>query len=239
MKKFSKNFFVSMLVLILTLGFQTFVFAGEWQQDSEGWKYLKDDGKYIINNWFEDPDTGSTYHLNTFGYMDTGLVYFNDKWYYFNEDGSLRYNYFSPSDPLISTNDGNVVKSDTPGLITGLASWCGQSKKYIIADVYNMRNVPISIGAVCTISDTDFYAKFYLFDIDTKKFVNSITLEPYEQKSIFYCPLDAQPVNIKSDKTTCEFDFLCEGIDYWINTPILVFDEGNNDIQGTIFHIEP
>lgn len=47
-------------------------FAGTWEQDTNGWKYLKDDGSYQGMGWFTDPATGSEYFFDPDGYMMSG-----------------------------------------------------------------------------------------------------------------------------------------------------------------------
>ena len=47
-------------------------FAGTWQQDTNGWKYLNDDGSYQGMGWFTDPATGSEYYFDPDGYMMHG-----------------------------------------------------------------------------------------------------------------------------------------------------------------------
>lgn len=47
-------------------------FAGTWQQDTNGWKYLNDNGSYQGMGWFTDPSTGSEYFFDPDGYMMHG-----------------------------------------------------------------------------------------------------------------------------------------------------------------------
>ena len=48
---------------------------GSWAQDATGWWFVKNDGSYPINSWFECRTAGGNgwYHFNSAGYMDHGL----------------------------------------------------------------------------------------------------------------------------------------------------------------------
>lgn len=53
-----------------TMALSTPVFAGQWQPAGNGWKYQKDDGNYIINDWYLGND-GKWYYLDGNGKMAT------------------------------------------------------------------------------------------------------------------------------------------------------------------------
>ena len=53
----------------LTAGFTAF--AGQWEQDSNGWYYVQDNGTLIYGRAFTDPADGSEYFMDPDGYMMT------------------------------------------------------------------------------------------------------------------------------------------------------------------------
>ena len=128
MKKYKCIIATLSLSVCISLGSCLISFAGQWKQDENGWRYQKDDGTPIINDWFSDSLNEKTYHFDTFGYMNKGLTYINDKWYYFYDDGSLRFNYYNPDDNLISDNDGRVIQLDTSGVTVAVISLTTNSK---------------------------------------------------------------------------------------------------------------
>lgn len=52
---------------ILSTLMSTQAFAGQWQQDSNGWWYQNDNGSYPVNQWLEVD--GKQYYFNSDGYM--------------------------------------------------------------------------------------------------------------------------------------------------------------------------
>ncbi|MGN0159646.1 MAG: hypothetical protein ACI39W_11045 [Brotaphodocola sp.] len=67
MKK--KLFGLGVLTAALTLATGITAFAGSWQQDGNGWYYLRDDGYWQGCGWFTDPEDNSIYYLDPDGYM--------------------------------------------------------------------------------------------------------------------------------------------------------------------------
>lgn len=63
---------LGVLTAALTLATGMTVFAGSWQQDSNGWYYLRDDGYWQGCGWFTDPSDNSIYYLDPDGYMMCG-----------------------------------------------------------------------------------------------------------------------------------------------------------------------
>ena len=43
-------------------------YAGQWKQDTAGWKYENDDQTFLQNQWFRDYD-GKWYYFESDGYM--------------------------------------------------------------------------------------------------------------------------------------------------------------------------
>lgn len=62
----------SALTAALTLATGMTAFAGSWQQDTNGWYYLHDNGSWQGCGWFTDPEDNSIYYLDPDGYMMSG-----------------------------------------------------------------------------------------------------------------------------------------------------------------------
>lgn len=60
---------LSVLTAALTLATGMTAFAGQWQQDTNGWYYVRDDGQWQWCGWFTDPEDNSVYYLDPDGYM--------------------------------------------------------------------------------------------------------------------------------------------------------------------------
>lgn len=233
-----RKIFVKTLCMVSIMStLMTFpTFADEWKQDENGWKYEKNSGKYIINDWFVDPETESTYHFDTFGYMDIGEKYIDGKWYYFDEnDGHLVFNY-KRSDDFICTNDGELISASTSGFTAGVFSGYTNEKNAIGFIVDNMRNTSVDIGSICQIVDDDYSLKFYLYDPDQKGFVDKMTVAPKETKALMFISPDTTSVNFKDGETTVKYDLVTEGKSYWIK--MAVYDINAFEKQVYIEHIE-
>ena len=79
MKK--RTFAVCLAAIQLALSFSSY--AGQWQQDQNGWKYKTDSGDHMKSTWYQDSDS---------------------RWYYFGPDGYMKSSTMTP--------DGYVVGSD-------------------------------------------------------------------------------------------------------------------------------
>ena len=56
--------------------------AGRWIQDEKGWWYQYNDQTYPKDGWFQLGTAGDWYYFDSNGYMATGWVLNNGKWYY-------------------------------------------------------------------------------------------------------------------------------------------------------------
>lgn len=68
--------------------------GGYWCLDQYGWWYRNADGSYTRNKW--QVINGSYYFFNESGYMRTGWIPWNNKWYYCGPDGALWANARTP-----------------------------------------------------------------------------------------------------------------------------------------------
>lgn len=62
---------LSVLAATFTLSTGISAFAGQWEQDSNGWYYVQDNGSLIYGRAFTDPADGSEYFMDPDGYMMT------------------------------------------------------------------------------------------------------------------------------------------------------------------------
>lgn len=74
--------FLAAIVSILTI-FPAW--AGEWQQDGQGWRYLKDGGEYAVNVLYLIGT--DMYGFDENGYMITGWYEGSQGWRYFYDNG--------------------------------------------------------------------------------------------------------------------------------------------------------
>lgn len=56
---------------------------GTWEQNEYGWRFLQTNGTYAVNQW--GIIHGNWYYFGEDTYMDTGWIYWNNRWYYLNE----------------------------------------------------------------------------------------------------------------------------------------------------------
>lgn len=113
-------------IMFFAIGISILIFsnayAGQWQQDVNGWWYQNDDGSYFSNTWIHD-EKGDWYYLDNNGYMQTGWLQLDGNWYYLNVNGSMvtgwneidGKKYYFNADGSMATNafiDGYQIKTD-------------------------------------------------------------------------------------------------------------------------------
>lgn len=82
---------------------KSFTKGGEWIQDAVGWWYRNPDGSYTKNNWQKIGEEWFFFGEN--GYMATGWIEWNGKWYYCDQSrGNMLVNTTTP--------DGFTVDAD-------------------------------------------------------------------------------------------------------------------------------
>ena len=97
MKIFNKVLLCTTVFLMLGGGITSF--AGEWKSDSIGYWYEKEDGNYIVSDWFMDD--GKYYYFNGDGYMMSNAWIGN---YYVGEDGAMLTNTITPDGYQVDEN---------------------------------------------------------------------------------------------------------------------------------------
>ena len=95
------------------LGVERASFDGKWMQDAKGWWIQYADGSYPKNEWKLLPwnNTTAWYFFDEAGYMKTGWLNHNGKWYFLStvSDGSLG---AMKTGWLQDTSDGNWYYMD-------------------------------------------------------------------------------------------------------------------------------
>lgn len=160
---------LSVLVILLVNP----IFAGSWQQDNFGYKYIKDNGLYAINSW-EWIDTYNT------GYAEC---------YYFNELGYLLVNTITPDGYQVNLNgewvlNGEVQKKQlsTSNVIHHKYN-PGSSGSGSSSSTYDVNEALSSLRIKCRTLALDIYNR-YLDDIKyndyTREDVSEIIKDEYD-----------------------------------------------------------
>ena len=214
-------------------------YAGQWKQDAKGWWYQNDDDSYKVNEWYKDPSNGSSYHFETFGYMNTGKTYIGEKWYYFLDDGRLWCNYKSP-DGFVTDNNGEIVYPDAPGIIEGdvaLGNKEDASKFFVVYRITNFSNYPLTVDGEACIVSSDFESNVYMIYTQKERFVDSETIQPNEEKILAFVTPDFKPVNYKLGETLLRVELECNGANKYLYSTIYDKDTWNG--KGEIAYCKP
>lgn len=88
-----KKRFLTIISVLLIMMLANVVFAGEWVQGGDKWKYKDDDGSFLTSTWkvLQVGASGyETYYFDENGYMVTGLKRIDGEVYAFNDDGTMK-----------------------------------------------------------------------------------------------------------------------------------------------------
>ncbi len=217
-----KHFQIILLSVVLSVMSALSAFASGWVQDSNGWRYQREYGGYIMNQWFQDPSTGYTYHFNTFGYMDTGVTQVGTQLYYLGDDGAMRANACLPSSQIAITDEGYIYSSEEPGLLIGQITQYNNEMNAIEVKLCNMRNVPIILRGTAELSGNGIYETWYLVNNSMTGTVGiPVTVPPLSTVSFYFSALDQHSVNFKDFPCTLKCHYTCDGDDsYWVYTNV-------------------
>lgn len=168
-----KKYFTIILSVFILLVVQP-IFAGSWQQDNFGYKYVRDNGTYVVNSW-EWIDT-----------YNTGSA----ECYYFNELGYLLVNTITPDGYQVNLNgewvlNGQVQKKQVSGsnvihhkYVPGSSSSSGST-----SSTYDVNEALSSLRIKCRTLALDIYNR-YLDDIKYNEYsredVSQIILDEYD-----------------------------------------------------------
>lgn len=75
------------------------VFAGQWQPDEKGWRYLDEDNAIVISQWIMDEQ--KWYYVGSDGYMTVNTWIGN---YYVGSDGAMLVNTTTPDGYMVGTD---------------------------------------------------------------------------------------------------------------------------------------
>jgi len=97
--------------ILLSTSFCLNVFAGEWKQDNNGWKYQEDDGSYPVSSWKN----------------------INNNWYYFNEGGYMLSDTTTPDGYNVSKSGEWIKTQETIDVVsTGKKYTFEKAGKWVI-----------------------------------------------------------------------------------------------------------
>jgi len=124
------------------------VYAGQWQQNGDNWKYQNDDGAYITNNWYQDIE-GKWYHFDGNGNMQTGWISDGDKEYYLSDAGVMLTNSVTPDGCYVNDTGEKTESNDEYQHI-----FIGEYKTKEYRIYYNVENIS-DWGSTCIIKNID------------------------------------------------------------------------------------
>lgn len=110
-----KNTIVSLamsFILISPLAGSNEVLAGTWQAAEDKWQYQKEDGAFIISDWYQDTEDGKWYHFDEHGHMQTGWITVDGKSYYLDTNGVMLANTTTPDGYRVGA-DGAWLNGDS------------------------------------------------------------------------------------------------------------------------------
>ena len=125
-----RRFVVTLSFVILVL-FALPVFAGEWVQEGANWKYQDNNGEFITSN--HKLIDGKWFLFDGNGHMVTGFYEFNDKFYWYNADGT-------PNEGAVNYN-GRKYNISGKGEVKGVT----QEEFYALQDAF-MTNQVLNSG---------------------------------------------------------------------------------------------
>lgn len=97
---------IIIMSLILSVSFCLNAFAGEWKQDSDGWKYQEDNGSYPTSAWKE----------------------INGNWYYFDEGGHMLSDTTTPDGYAVSKSGEWIIPKETVSAASGAKTYSFDKK---------------------------------------------------------------------------------------------------------------
>lgn len=103
--------FITTIAMMMASGVT--VNAAGWKQDGKGWWVENADGTYLVNTWYQSPDSGLWYYMGTDGYMLTNTWYQspNSKlWYYMGADGHMLTNTTTPDGYTVGADGAWITK---------------------------------------------------------------------------------------------------------------------------------
>jgi len=184
--------FIVLLSLLFCLAGSIVSYAGVWIQDSQGWRYMDDNGAILADVSFQDPTNNRIYHFNSDGYMCTGIVNIKDKNYYFGHDGALQLNGKTDDGHLVD-GKGQVIDDANDGYTLIISSMTenkvGYSKLAVVS-IKNECDKPFTIRPTCGILNGESKKTLYLFNSETHTFDDQRIINPGETLSLSFIDSD-------------------------------------------------
>ena len=208
-----------------------------WEQQEDGkWKY-RDENGYYINKWLVDPKTNYEYHFDTFGNMNTGLCFIDNKWYNFSETGELSYG-GEVDENSRSTKDGTVHRYDEPGFFSTVFATFSSEKNIVGLKLENHRNIPVSVKSRCTITDSDAKIKEIFYHFGNDDIECDMVIPAKGTEIVYFFAPDLHAVNFNHKTTKIKVDITMADGEFWFEVPIYDVNKFE-DIKLTTFYIEP
>ncbi len=113
MKKYIKIITACIATIAMTMISVETASAASWKQDSKGWWVGNEDGTYLVNTWYQSPDSGLWYYMGADGYMLTNTWHQspNSKlWYYMGADGHMLTNTTTPDGYTVGADGAWITK---------------------------------------------------------------------------------------------------------------------------------
>lgn len=166
-----KRLFVLIMAATIAISSTVISYAGEWKQDSIGWRYQNDDGSYIKNNWLTN-EKEFKYHFDSNGYMQTGIIEVDGVKHYLGEDGCMLYNGDTPEGHKIDS-DGQVIDENTHGIIFSIlcnALKVNKESDLLICAFKNEGKIDFVVDPTVEIDTDGNIKKLRMYDSVTNKF---------------------------------------------------------------------
>lgn len=196
-------------VFLLSLIFTIQTFAGQWEGDYEsGWKYLKDDGTYVLNDWLILGDE-ETYHFDNNGIMQIGLAEVDGKKYYFYNDGRLTYNWNTPEGYKVD-NNGNVIEDFSSGITFLFIAGQDASEPSNMAAcrIENESSNDFYVNPIMKITTDGMVKEFIMVDLNTMNSCDYGVVKAKEVQYFTFFDQNLQDFSINSNTIyTIEFEY--------------------------------
>lgn len=213
--------FIVLLSLIFCLTGSIVSYAGVWIQDSQGRRYMDDNGNILADVNFQDPTNNCFYHFDSNGYMSTGIVNINGKNYYFGHDGALQFNGKTDDGHLVD-GDGQVIDDVNDGYTLIMSPMTDNKvgySKLAVVSIKNECDKPFTIRPTCGVLNAESIKTLYLYDFETHTFGDEKIINPGETLSISFIDSDMSEFYV-DENSLIEFYFIFDNKDFSGSIPL-------------------
>ncbi len=218
---------IVLLSLIFCLTGHIVSYAGEWTQDSNGWKYIEDNGAMLADTWFQDPSNKCVYHFDSNGYMSTGIVNIEGRTFCFTKDGALQFN-GKTSDGRFVDGKGQVIDDVNDGYTFMISSMTENKVGYsrlITMSIRNECNKTLTIMPMCRILREGQEKSLYLYDTETRTFCSERIIKPEETLTI--CFVDSDISEFYVDESSRLQMYFAGNVNFSCSTKLGVANRGH------------